>query len=121
MTTLMRRALILAVAVAILGFIVSNALVLDWLATQDPIIDFFLWYGLLAAWLAVVYWALFHKVITVRLDVAIMIFWFALGTVFYWAASDAALQNASLKTSQNVPAFLLASEDQVISQIFLWL
>ena len=43
MTTIMRRAIILAIAVAILGFIVSNAAVLDWLATQDPILDFFLW------------------------------------------------------------------------------
>ena len=43
MTTIMRRAIILAIAVAILGFNVSNATVLQWLATQDPILDFFLW------------------------------------------------------------------------------
>src|SRR5437762_1868836 len=96
---LLRRAIILALSVAILGFIVSNAAVLQWLAVQDPILDFFIWYGLLAAWLAIVYWALFRKHITVRLDAAILIFWFALGTVFYWAASDAALQNAGLATS----------------------
>ena len=70
----------------------------------------------------VVYWALFHKMITVQLNVALLMFWFALGTVFYWAASDAALQNAGLATSKtSVPAFLLASEDQVVSQAFLWM
>src|SRR5437867_2468912 len=122
MTTIMRRAIILAIAVAILGFIVSNAAVLDWLATQDPVFDFFLWYGLLSVWLVVVYWALFHKMITLQLNVALLMFWFALGTVFYWAASDAALQNAGLATSKtSVPAFLLASEDQVVSQAFLWM
>ena len=122
MTTIMRRAIILAIGVAILGFIVSNAAVLDWLATQDPVFDFFLWYGLLSVWLVVVYWALFHKMITLQLNVALLMFWFALGTVFYWAASDAALQNAGLATSKtSVPAFLLASEDQVVSQAFLWM
>jgi len=122
MSMLFKRAVILAVAVAILGFIVSNAAVLDWLATQDPVFDFFLWYGLLSVWLVVVYWALFHKMITLQLNVALLMFWFALGTVFYWAASDAALQNANLATSKTtVPAFLLASEDQVVSQAFLWL
>src|SRR5437899_1189448 len=122
MSMLFKRAVILAVAVAILGFIVSNAAVLQWLATQDPILDFFLWYVLLSVWLVVVYWALFHKVITLQLNVALLMFWFALGTVFYWAASDASLQNAGLATSRtSVPAFLLASEDQVVSQTFLWM
>lgn len=122
MSTIFKRAIILAIAVAILGFIVSNAAVLQWLATQDPVFDFFLWYGLLSVWLVVVYWALFHKMITLQLNVALLMFWFALGTVFYWAASDAALQNANLATSKTtVPAFLLASEDQVVSQAFLWL
>ena len=113
------RALILAVSVGIMGFIVSNAAVLQWLATQSPTVDFFLWYGLLSVWLAVVYWALFHKHITVKLDAALLLFWFALGTVIYWAASDAALMNAGLPSGGSVPSFLLASEDQVISQAFL--
>jgi hypothetical protein len=119
--SLLKRALILAISVAILGFIVSNAAVLQWLAAQDPALDFVIWYGLLAVWLAAVHYALFSKMITVRLDAAILLFWFGLGTVFYWAASDVALRNAGLPSGSSVPAFLLASEDQLISEFFLWL
>ena len=119
--SLFKRAVLFAIAVGILGFIVSSAAVLDWLAAQDPTLDFVLWYGLLAVWSAVVYWILFGKLISVKLDLALLILYFALGTVFYWAASDAALMNASLPSGRSVPSFLIASEDQLISSFFLWL
>jgi len=116
-----RRAILFALAIGGLGFIVSNATVLQFLAAQNPSVDFILWYGLLAIWSAAVYYILFGRLISVRTDVAFLMFYFAIGTVFYWAASDAALQNAGIQSGGNVPSFLLASEDQLISSFFLWL
>lgn len=107
--------------VAVLGFIVSNPTLLFWLASQDPILDFFLWYGVLAVWVAAAYWVLFRAPIRLNIDIALLILYFAFGTVFYWAASDAALLNAGIspQTVSNIPAFLLASEDQLISSAFM--
>ena len=112
-------ALKFALLIAALGLIVSYGPLLAWLATQDPATDFFLWYVLLGAWIATAYYLLFGEFISVKLDAAILLLYFALGTVLYWAASDAALQNAGLPSGGSIPAFLLASEDQLISEAFL--
>ena len=112
-------ALKFALLVGALGLIVSYGPLLAWLATQDPAVDFALWYALLAAWVAAAYYVLFGKLISVKLDAALLILYFALGTVLYWAASQAALTNAGISTGGSIPSFLLASEDQIISEGFL--
>jgi hypothetical protein len=115
------RAIKFGILLGLLGYFVSAPWVLRWLAAQDPNLDFVLWYGLLAVWSAAAYYVLFGKMITVKLSASFLLFYFAIGTVFYWAASSAALANAGIATTGTVPAFLLASEDQLISSFFLWL
>lgn len=116
----------LALMAAILGLVISNGWALYWLANEDPNVAFVLWYVVLAIWVAATYYVLFGKLIPVRWDASILILYFAFGTIFYWAASDTALLNAGLNASigagaGQIPAFLLASEDQLISSGFVLL
>src|SRR5437773_2211102 len=110
--SMLKRAILFATSVGVLGYIVSSPVVLDFLVTQSPVVDFVAWYGLLIAWSAVVYAILFSRLIPLRIGAAVVLFDFGLGTTLYWAASGAALTNAGIP-SNNVPSFLLASEDGV--------